>query len=106
MELVIISLMSVIVILALGIVLKFNLNNIKLIKHIGKSKELNEITNALPENEQICRDFLKILKNEDVRIKVGNENSQSSLYIVATNSILIANIKNTFTRVQTSFSSG
>lgn len=101
MELVIISLMSVIVIIVLAIILKFNLNNIKLIKHIGKSKELNEITNALPENEQICKDILKILKNENVKIKVGNENSQSSLYIVATNSILIANIKNTFTRVQT-----
>ena len=45
--------------------------------------------------------MLSILKNKNVNIKTGNDNSQASLYIVASNSILIANIKNTFTRVQT-----
>lgn len=101
MELIVLLVVSIIVLLILAGVLKFNLRNIKLIKQIGESKELNRLTNNLPENEQICRDILTILHNEDVKVKVDNENLQASLYIVATNSILIANIKNTFTRVQT-----
>ncbi len=101
MELITIIIISIIVLVVLAILLKFNIRNIKNIKDIGENKDLNEITNSLPENEQICREILKMLKNEDVKVKVGDDNTQSSLYIVATNTILIANIKNTFTRVQT-----
>lgn len=101
MEIIILLITAITVLVILAIVLKFNFGSIKLIKSIGEDKKLNEITNALPENEQICKDILKMLHNEEVNVKVGNENSQASLYIVATNSILIANIKNTFTRVQT-----
>ena len=101
MEIIILLITAITVLVILAIVLKFNFGSIKLIKSVGEDKKLNEITNALPENEQICKDILKMLHNEEVNVKVGNENSQASLYIVATNSILIANIKNTFTRVQT-----
>lgn len=101
MELIIIIAMSVSILVILAILFRFNMKNLKLIKKIGESTELNEITNKLPENEQICKEILTKLHNENVKVKVGNENSQASLYIVATNSILIANIKNTFTRVQT-----
>ncbi len=101
MELIIIIAMSVSIFVILAILFRFNMKNLKLIKKIGESTELNEITNKLPENEQICKEILAKLHNENVKVKVGNENSQASLYIVATNSILIANIKNTFTRVQT-----
>lgn len=100
-EIIILLITAITVLVILAIVLKFNFGSIKLIKSVGEDKKLNEITNALPENEQICKDILKMLHNEEVNVKVGNENSQASLYIVATNSILIANIKNTFTRVQT-----
>ena len=41
------------------------------------------------------------MQEYNVIIKTGNENTQASLYIVATDSILIANINKTFTRVQT-----
>lgn len=101
MEIIILLITAITVLVILAIVLKFKFGSIKLIKSVGEDKKLNEITNALPENEQICKDILKMLHNEEVNVKVGNENSQASLYIVATNSILIANIKNTFTRVQT-----
>lgn len=101
MELIILLIMSFIVLIVLALLFKFNVENIRKIEQIAHNKELNEITNSLPENEQICKEILKMLKKENVKIKIGNENSQSSLYIVATNSILIANINNTFTRVQT-----
>lgn len=101
MELVTIIVASIIVLVILCIMLRFNSKNIKTIKEIGMSKSLNSITNKLPENEQICKDIISMLNNEDVKIKTGNENTQASLYMVATDSILIANINNTFTRVQT-----
>lgn len=101
MELITILVVSIAVLVILAVLLKFNIKNIKLIKQIGENSQLNEITNELPENEEVCKQILKMLKNENVNIKVGNDNSQTSLYVVATNSIFIANIKNTFTRVQT-----
>ena len=101
MELITILVVSIAVLVILAVLLKFNIKNIKLIRQIGKNSQLNEITNALPENEEVCKQILKMLKNENVNIKVGNDNSQTSLYVVATDSIFIANIKNTFTRVQT-----
>lgn len=101
MELITILIMSIITIITLTIITKFNLKNMKLIKEIGEDKGLNELTNILPENEEIAKEILAKLKNEKVKIKSGNKTSQASLYIVATDTILIANIKNTFTRIQT-----
>jgi len=101
MEIIFILIMSVTILLILIMLLKSILKSMKLIKQIGEDVELNKITNSLPENEQICKEMLSMLNNENVKIKVGNEGAQASLYVVASNSIFIANIKNTFTRVQT-----
>lgn len=101
MEIISILIMCIVILLIMSILLKDYIRNIKVIKEIGEDKDLNEITNVLPENEEICKEMLCMLKNENVKVKNGNENSQASLYIVASNSILIANVKNTFTRVQT-----
>lgn len=70
------------------------------IKQVGFDKDLNYITNKLPENKDVCKEILKKLNNENVKIKEENT-KEASLYIVATNSIIIANIKNSFTRIQT-----
>ena len=86
------------------IILKFawsiKIKDIKKLKELGYDKGLNEITNKLPENTKICKDILKIINNENVKIE-ESEGNQASLYMVLSNSIIIANIKNTFTRVQT-----
>ena len=42
-----------------------------------------------------------MLKNENVKIKHADENSKTSFYIIALNTIIIANVKDTFMRVQT-----
>lgn len=101
MEIISIAILCIIILILLALILKDNFKNMNQIKKIGEDKQLNEITNSLPENEDICKEMLEMLNNQNVKIKTGNENSQASLYIVASNSILIANIKNTFTRVQT-----
>ena len=101
MELIIILTLSVVIIMLLAILLKINKKNIATIKQIGESKELNELTNPLPENEEVCKEILKMLHNENVTIKASGEGAQASLYIVANNTILISNTKKSFTRIQT-----
>ena len=100
MEYILIICISLITLAVLKFVWGIRIKDIKLLKELGFDKKLNEITNKLPENREICNDILKILGNENVNVK-ENEGNQASLYIAISNSIIIANIKNTFTRVQT-----
>ena len=88
------------------IILKFAWNikvsDIRKMKKVGYDKDLNEITNKLPENKEICQAILKKLNNEKVKIKESEDkDNKTSLYIAISDSILIANISDTFTRVQT-----
>lgn len=101
MEIFTILIISIIVIVLFLLLYGLNFKKLKEIKEVGESKELNKITNKLPENEQVCKEILLMIGNNNVRIKQEAGNSKNSLYIVATNSILIANIKDTFTRIQT-----
>lgn len=101
MELYVIIVSSFILLIVLLLLARITPSKLKRIKEIGKDESLNKLTNNLPKNEEICKDMLSMLENENVKIKLGNENSEASLYIVASNSILIANINKTFTRVQT-----
>lgn len=90
-----------IVVLIGVIIIKFIFNiNIKQIKKEVENKNLDELTKKYPKNIEICKWYLKRLNNENVEIE-ENENKESSLYIAVTNKILIANIKNTYTRIQT-----
>ena len=86
------------------IVLKFGFNiklkDIEKIKELGYNKDLNNIANKFPENKEICEKIVEKLNNKTVKIEENSE-SKASLYIVATNKIIIANIKDTFTRIQT-----
>lgn len=73
---------------------------IKEIKQIGENSELDKKTDIFPENIEIVRGMLKKLKNEDVVIKEKEQN-ESSFYWVLGNQIWIANIRNSYTRIQT-----
>lgn len=72
----------------------------KKVKQISENKELIEITNKYPENIEICKIILNKLKNEKVIVEENND-STTSLYLVTSNKIIIANGKNLFTRIQT-----
>ena len=97
---IIIIVISVITIILLKIGLNVKIKDIKKIKEIGYDKELNKIANKFPENKEICEEILKKLNNKNVKIE-ENEESKTSLYIAITNKIIIADIKDTFTRIQT-----
>ena len=53
-----------------------------------------------PSNIEICKSILKKLNNKDVKIE-EDKNSKTCLYIVQTNKIVIADVKNSYTRIQT-----
>lgn len=100
MEYVLIICISIITLIILKFAWNIKIKDPKRLKELGYDKKLNEITNKLPENKKVCEEILKILGKEDVKIEESQTN-QASLYMVLSNSIIIANIKNTFTRIQT-----
>lgn len=95
---IILSLILTIIVLKIGLDVK--IKDINKIKEIGFDKDLNKITNKLPENEEVCKSILKMLNNSEVKIE-KEENSKTSLYMVMQNKIIIGNIKDSFTRIQT-----
>ena len=74
--------------------------NVKKIKEIGENKELDELTKKYPENIEICKHYLRKLNNENVKIE-EDKNSNATLYLVMSNKIFIANLKDNYTRIQT-----
>ena len=74
--------------------------NVKKIKELGEDKELDKLTQKYPENVEICKWYLKKLKNKNVKIE-EDKNSNATLYLVMSNKIFIANLKESYTRIQT-----
>ena len=74
--------------------------NFKQIEKIGKNDKLDKIASHYPSNVEICKKILKKLNNENVLIE-EEKDATNCLYIVATNKILIGNLRNSFTRIQT-----
>lgn len=97
MEYAIIILCLMFAMLGLGMVLNMNT---KKIKEMGKNQKLNQLVDTFPENIDICKAMLKKLNNSKVTIE-ENKDSKTNLYIAISNKIMIANIRDTYTRVQT-----
>ena len=75
--------------------------NIKEIKKIGEdNQELDEMVKKYPSNIEICRSILKKLNNEKVKIQEDKQ-ANNCLYIAVSDKILIANMRESFTRIQT-----
>lgn len=97
MEYIVLLIIAIIIFIILGIMFDVN---IKKIKQIGEDKELDTLTKKYPENIEICKWYLRKLKNENVKIE-EDEKSNATLYLVTSNKIFIANLKNSYTRIQT-----
>ena len=75
--------------------------NINEIKKIGdNNKELDNIVKKYPSNIEICKTILKKLNNEKVNIQ-EDKNANNCLYIAVSDKIIIANMRESFTRIQT-----
>ena len=97
---VVIIIICLITIVLLKVGLNVKIKDIKRIKKIGYDKTLNDIAKKFPCNKEICKVMLKMLKNENVQIEESKD-SKTSLYIALTNKIIIADIDDTFSRIQT-----
>lgn len=94
-------LVLLIILVIMYFILKFIFDaDIKKLKEIGENKELDEITQKYPENIEICKEYLKKLNNQNVKIE-EDKNSNATLYLVMSNKIFIANLKSSYTRIQT-----
>lgn len=97
MELVVIIIVAVVLAVIVGIVFKINF---KKIKDIGMDKDLNILAEKYPSNVEICKDILKKLKNEKVKVE-EDKDAKTTLYLALTDKIFIADTKNSYTRIQT-----
>ena len=97
MEFIVLLIIVIVVYLILRFIFDFN---VKKIKELGEDKELDKLTQKYPENVEICKWYLKKLKNENVKIE-EDKNSNATLYLVMSNKIFIADLKESYTRIQT-----
>ena len=97
MDLIIISIISTLIITILALIFRINL---KKVKQIGMEEEFNKLSEKYPSNTEICKDILKKLGNEEVKIEEDKE-ATTTLYLALTNKIFIADTKNSYTRIQT-----
>ena len=96
MESLIIFILVVIIIVILKIMLG---SNKKIIMQIANNEKLNNIVKKLPENIYICKDILKKLRNN--KVKIEEQENTNCFYFIATDKIILNKDKKYFTRVQT-----
>ena len=72
----------------------------KQIETIAKDETLDELAKKYPSNVEMCKEYLKMLHNETVTVE-EDKNATNSLYIAISNKIIIADVKESFTRIQT-----
>lgn len=102
MEYIIILILCIVFIFILKFAFQVKIKNLKKVKEIGYDKSLNEITDKLPDNKEVCKEILQQLGNNSVLIEESDDkNNKLTYYSIMTNHIIIANIKDTFTRIQT-----
>lgn len=97
MEYLILAIIILIIVIILKFIFEYKLKNLK---ELEKDEELDKLADKYPENIDMCKSYLKMLNNDSVEIE-ENKDSQTSLYIAVTNKISIANVRNTYTRIQT-----
>ena len=97
MELVIVLIVLVIILIIGAFIFEVNL---KKLKEAGNNKKCDDIVSKFPNNKEICEDILEKLNNKKVKIKKNNDKT-ASLYIAISDTIFIANISKTYTRIQT-----
>ena len=97
MEFMIIGIVTLVATVFLQFIFEYNR---KELEHIGEDKELDNLAKEYPNNIEMCKEYLKMLKNEKVKIE-ENKGAEASLYIAVTDKILIADIQKSYTRIQT-----
>ena len=99
MEFLIIISVTFVILIILAKTYEFNLKKLKKLALEEESK-FNKITDKLPNNIDICKYILNKIDNKNVKIE-EDKNRKTCLYIAVINKIIIADIKGSYTRIQT-----
>ena len=97
MEFIIILVVLTLIYIFLKIVISVK---IKKLKQFEKDEYLDKVVSKYPENTQICEEILKKVNNNTVKIE-EDPNANTTLYLVMSNKIFIANLNKSYTRIQT-----
>lgn len=97
MEFIIVMIVTFVIIAILTYVFGYNK---KEIEGFAKDEELDEKVKKYPSNLEMCKTYLNMLGNENVEVE-EEKDSKTCLYIAITNKIVIGNIKDSYTRIQT-----
>ena len=89
----------IVILLVMAKVYDINMRKLKQFVEYEETK-FNKIVDSYPSNIEICKAILKKLNNNKVKIEEDKE-AKTSMYIAVSDKITIADVKNSYTRVQT-----
>lgn len=96
---IVVMILCIITLILLKIFLNIKLKKIKELNSRGV-EELEDLSNKFPNDEKICKDILKKLNNENVKIKIDPDYS-SCLYTIFNNTITIGKFQQDYMKLQT-----
>ena len=99
MNLIIIIMLLAVVLLVLAKVYDINMRKLKQFVEY-EEKKFNKLIEGYPSNIEICKYILNKLNNSTVKI-VEDKEAKTSMYIALSDKIIIADVKNSYTRIQT-----
>lgn len=99
MNLIIIIMLLAVVLLVLAKVYDINMRKLKQFVEY-EEKKFNKLIDGYPSNIEICKYILNKLNNSTVKIEEDKE-AKTSMYIALSDKIIIADVKNSYTRIQT-----
>ena len=99
MNLIIIIMLLAVVLLILAKVYDINMRKLKQFVEY-EEKKFNKLIDGYPSNIEICKYILNKLNNSTVKIEEDKE-AKTSMYIALSDKIIIADVKNSYTRIQT-----
>ena len=99
MNLIIIIMLLAVVLLVLAKVYDINMRKLKQFVEY-EEKKFNKLIEGYPSNIEICKYILNKLNNSTVKIEEDKE-AKTSMYIALSDKIIIADVKRSYTRIQT-----
>lgn len=99
MNLIIIIMLLAVALLVLAKVYDINMRKLKQFVEY-EEKKFNKLIEGYPSNIEICKYILNKLNNSTVKILEDKE-AKTSMYIALSDKIIIADVKNSYTRIQT-----
>lgn len=99
MNLIIIIMLLAVVLLVLAKVYDINMRKLKQFVEY-EEKKFNKLIEGYPSNIEICKYILNKLNNSTVKIE-EDKKAKTSMYIALSDKIIIADVKNSYTRIQT-----